>query len=215
MHKLLSPEYLAHGGILVTQRFTGCPAGLAHVSMLSVAALEIGIAIAACFARTRKCARVAGTVMHLVVLAWLSPLVLDWNESVWPWNVALAFAAWILLGDDVPRFSMQWRAAPRWARALVLVELLAPAGYEVGLVPAPLAHALYCMSTPHATWRHEDGTTTHLRDLPELNVFLPGTYHALTASFLAQAKPGETLEIVEQRVVMRAMGVRETLFRRE
>jgi hypothetical protein len=165
--------------------------------------------------RTRPLARVVGAAMHLAVLAWLSPLVLDWNESVWPWNVALAFAAWILLAPDAPRFSDHWRAAPRWARALVVAELAIPAGYQVGLVPAPLAHALYCMSTPHATWLHADGSVSHLRDLPELNVFLPGTYHALTASFRAQAKPGDRLVIVEGRPLLRAMGRTETLVRQE
>jgi hypothetical protein len=211
LHKFMSPEYLAHGGVLVTQKFAGCPERLAHALVLVVAALEVALGVWACCARTRPLARIVGAAMHLAVLAWLSPLALDWNPSVWPWNVALAFAAWILLGGDLPTFSEQWRAAPRCARALVLAELIAPAGYQVGLFPAPLAHALYCMSTPHATWLHEGGGVSHLRDLPELNVFLPGTYHALIASFRAQAKAGDRLVIVEQRPLMRAMGRTETL----
>jgi hypothetical protein len=215
LHKFMSPEYLAHGGLLVTQRYASCPERLAHAIALVVAAFEVALGVWACCARTRPLARIAGAAMHLAVLAWLSPFVLGWNESVWPWNVALAFAAWIVLGGDVPNFSEQWRAAPRWARALVVAELLAPAGYEVGLFPAPLSHALYCMSTPHALWHHADGAVTHLRDLPELAVFMPGTYHALTASFLAQAKPGERLLIGERRVLMRAMGWSVTVVKRE
>ncbi len=215
LHKILSPEYLAHGGVLLTQRFDSCPESLARGLAILLAAIEIGIGVLACLKRTRPIARVVGAATHLAVVVWLSPFILDWNESVLPWNVALAYVAWVLLAPDVPRFSEQWRASPGWARALVVVELIAPAGYEADLVPAPFAHALYCMSTPHATWLHEDGAVTHLRDLPELSVFLPGTYHALAASFRAQAKPGDRLVIVEHRALMRAMGRTETLMMRE
>lgn len=215
LHKLVSPAYLAHAGDLVTQRFTSLPEPLARALALAVAIVEVALAVLALFTRTRPLARSLGTAMHLAVLAWLSPLVLDWNPSVWPWNVALAFSAWILLGGDAPPFAGAWRAAPRWARAAVLFELIAPVGYQAGLWPAPLAHALYCMSTPHATWLHRDGGVSHLRDLPELNVFLPGTYHALAAAFRAQAQPGDRLVIVEMRPLLRALGWTETLVRKE
>jgi hypothetical protein len=211
LHKLASPAYLESGGILVTQRFASSPEWLARGSMVALAVFEVGLGVAACFARSRPFARVAGSLFHLGALAWLSPLVLGWNEAVWPWNVALAFSAWILLERDAPPFRQQWRAAPRWARAIVVAELVVPAGFQLGLVPAPLAHALYCMSTPHATWHHADGTVTHLHDLPELGVFLPATGHALAASFRARARPGDWLVIYEQRPLVRAMGGSETL----
>ena len=214
-HKLLSPEYLAHGGILVTKRFATFPEAIACSLMVAVALLEVALALAACSARTRPLARVAGAAFHLGVLIWLSPLVLDWNEAIWPWNVALVFAAWILLGGDTPLFKEQWRAAPRWARAVVVVELVAPAGYQAGLVPAPLAHALYCMSTPHALWHHADGRVEHLQEQSELGVFLPATDHALEASFHARARAGDRLVIVEKRPLLRAMGRRERILERE
>jgi hypothetical protein len=215
LHKLMSPEYFTHGGFLVTQRFATFPEPIARGLAVALALLEVGLGLAACFARTRPMARAAGAAFHLGVLLWLSPLVLDWNEAVWPWNVALVFTAWIVLGPGFPSFSEQRRAAPRFARALVAVELVAPAGYQLGLVPAPLAHALYCMSTPHALWFHADGRIDHLKELPELGVFLPATDHALEASFRAQARPGERLLVVEQRPLLRAMGRRERVVQRE
>jgi hypothetical protein len=51
--------------------------------------------------------------------------------------------------------------------------------------------------------------------VPELNTFLPGTYHALVASFRARAKAGDRLVIVERRWFLRVMGRTETLVRQE
>jgi len=179
--------------------------------MVALALFEVALALAAWSARTRSLARVGGAAFHLGVLLWLSPLVLDWNEAVWPWNVALVFAAWILLGQDAPSFSELRRAAPRWARAVVAAELIVPAGYQAGLVPAPLAHALYCMSTPHAFWHHADGRIEHVGELPGLSVQLPATDHAIEAAFRARAMSGDRLVIVEQRPLLRAIGRRETV----
>lgn len=215
LHKLASPVYLAHGDLLVTQRFATFPESFARVLMVALAVFEVGLGVAACFARARPFARVAGSLFHLAALAWLSPLVLGWNEAVWPWNVALAFSAWIVLGRDAPLFSQQWRAAPRFAKAVVVAELVVPAGFQAGIVPAPLAHALYCMNTPHANWHRPDGRVTHLHELPELGVFLPATRHALAASFRARAQPGDWLVIYEQRPLVRAMGGSEALLTRK
>jgi hypothetical protein len=219
VHKLLSPTFFEEGGHLVTHRFAGCPESVARALVVAFAAGEVALAVAACVPRTRPLARRLGAAMHLAILVWLSPLALDWNESVWPWNAALAFAAWVLLTPDVTTvrdsWRERWRAAPALARAAVLAELLAPAGFELGVVPAPFAHALYCLSTPHALWLHADGGVTHLYELPELNAFLPGTYHALVASFRARAKAGDRLVIVERRWFLRAMGRTETLVRQE
>src|SRR6185369_7661522 len=109
----------------------------------------------------------------------------------------------------------KWRGSPLLARTAVAAELFAPAGFELGVVPAPFAHALYCHSTPRALWLHADGAVTPIRDLPELNVFLPGTYHALVATFRARAHGGDRLVIVERRWLLRALGRTETLVRQE
>jgi len=215
VHKLLSPTFFAEGGLLVTHRFPGCPEGLARALVVAFAVGEVALAVAACVPRTRPLARRLGAAMHLAILVWLSPLALDWNESVWPWNVALAFAAWVFLAPSSETWRASWRAAPLLARVAVAAELLAPAGFELGVVPAPFAHALYCLSTPHGIWLHADGAVTHLYELPELNVFVPGTYHALVASFRARAKAGDRLVIVERRRFLRAMGRTETLVRQE
>jgi hypothetical protein len=215
VHKLSSPTFFAEGGLLVTHRFPGCPEGLARALVVAFAVGEVALAVAACVPRTRPLARRLGAAMHLAILVWLSPLALDWNESVWPWNAALAFAAWVFLAPSSETWRDSWRAAPFLARLAVAAELLAPAGFELGVVPAPFAHALYCLSTPHGIWLHADGAVTHLYELPELNVFVPGTYHALVASFRARAKAGDRLVIVERRRFLRAMGRTETLVRQE
>jgi hypothetical protein len=215
VHKLLSPAFFEEGGHLVTHRFHDCPVGVARALVVVFAAGEVALAVAACVPRTRPHARRLGAAMHLAILAWLSPLALDLNVSVWPWNAALAFAAWVVLAPSSETWRAAWRCAPRLARVVVAAELIAPAGFELGVVPAPFAHALYCHSTPRALWLHADGAVTPLGDLPELNVFLPGTYHALVATFRARAQPGDRLVIVERRRFLRAMGRTETLVRQE
>jgi hypothetical protein len=215
LHKLASPGFYAGAGALVTTRFPGCPDALARTVVVAVALLEAALGVASLFRRTRRLARRAGAAFHLGVVVWLSPLGIDWNVSVWPWNVALAFAAWTLLAPDEPPARARFASAPRLARALALAELILPAGYEVGLVPAPFGHALYCLSEPHGTWLHADGRVTPMHELPELNVFLPGTYGALVAEFRARAVPGDRLVILEHRVLMRAFGRTETLLRQD
>lgn len=222
VHKLLSPAFFEEGGHLVTHRLPGCPEGVARALVVVFAAGEVALAVAVCVPRTRPLARRLGAAMHLVILVWLSPLGLDWNESVWPWNAALAFAAWVFVtpssetrAPSSETWRAKWRGSPLLARTAVAAELFAPAGFELGVVPAPFAHALYCHSTPRALWLHADGAVTPIRDLPELNVFLPGTYHALVATFRARAHGGDRLVIVERRWLLRALGRTETLVRQE
>jgi hypothetical protein len=215
VHKLLSPAFFEDGGHLVTHRFAGCPDGVARALVVAFAAGEVVLAVAACVPRTRSLARRFGAAMHLAILVWLSPLALDWNESVGPWNAALAFAAWVFLAPSSVTWRASWRAAPLLARVVVAAELLAPAGFELGVVPAPFAHALYCLSTPHALWVHADGTVTHLSERLELGVFLPGTRHALVAAFEARARPGDRLVLVERRLLLRALGANEEQRRKE
>lgn len=215
LHKLLSPDYWADGGFQFTHRFHGTPESVARAIAVAFAAGEVALAVAACVPRTRPLARRLGAAMHVAILVWLSPLALDWNESVWPWNAALAFAAWILLAPEPEPWRDAWRGAPRFAQVVVALELIAPAGFEFGVVPAPFAHALYCFSTPRALWLHVDGGITVLSERSELDVFLPGTYHVLVASFRARAKTGDRLVIVERRRFLRAMGRTETLLRQE
>lgn len=219
LHKLLSAEYVARGSVLVTDRFAACPEGLARALALTLAALEVGLGIWSLGARTRLLARGGGAALHVGVVLWLSPLVLDWNESVLPWNAALAFAAWILLAPPrtgaVASFAGTWRDAPRLARLVAAAELALPAGFQAGVVPAPLAHALYSMSTPHALWHHADGRVTHLGEEPDLGVLLPAVEATLIASFRAQARSGDVLTIVERRALLRALGRDETVIRQE
>jgi hypothetical protein len=215
LHKLLSPDYWSDGGFQITHRFAACPEWIARTVAVAFAAGEVALAIAACAPRTRPLARRLGAAMHVAILLWLSPLGLDWNESVWPWNAALAFAAWVFLSPSSGSWRISWHGAPRLARVAVALELIAPAGYELGLVPAPFAHALYCHSTPHARWYHADGRVTPLSERLELGVFLPGTRHAQIAAFEARARPGDRLVVVERRLLMRALGERETELRKE
>jgi len=55
----------------------------------SIPFVETGFAVALLFPRTRRYGVIAIVVMHLFLLAVLSPLALGWNSVVAPWNAAM------------------------------------------------------------------------------------------------------------------------------
>jgi hypothetical protein len=53
--------------------------------------IEVSTGIGLLIPKVRKPAVCAGVMMHLLILLYLSPAVLDHNTAVYPWNVAMIF----------------------------------------------------------------------------------------------------------------------------
>jgi hypothetical protein len=107
--------------------------------------------VLALFPRTRKMAGFMAFGIHAGILLTLSPVGRNWNEAVWPWNLALALAGLALIVPwKEPLFKTLAETVPT-ARALVIFILLSPAGWFVGITDAYLAYHLYSSDVPRAS----------------------------------------------------------------
>jgi hypothetical protein len=78
----------------------------------AVAGLEALLGAALLYAPTRKAAACTAIGMHLWIILVLSPLGLDWNKVVIPWNAVLIGTLLLLFLED------RARVRPPWALAL-------------------------------------------------------------------------------------------------
>ncbi len=112
-----------------------------------IALTEMALAVLALIPRTRAVAAILAFFVHATILFILMPTGHDWNEAVWPWNAALALAGLVMI--------MPWNTRPfesivrchRIARPLVVLLVVAPLGFYVGITDAYLAHHLYSSNT--------------------------------------------------------------------
>jgi hypothetical protein len=111
-----------------------------------VIASEMLAAIFIVVPKLRRVGVVLAVGVHLMILLVL--LRHRWNVSVWPWNVAVPFAAiaffWHSSSVTTPR---ERRVI---AAALACIILVLPAGFYAGYVDAYLAHNLYTSNTARA-----------------------------------------------------------------
>jgi len=207
-HKLLSAGYWNGGGREMWQQMFPWLADRPAATAAGVAAIyEVLLAVLLLFPRTRRVAAVMAALIHVGILLGLS-LGRNWNSAVWPWNAVLAVAAVSLLWD--------WRAPLGasilrcgWAiRAAIVVLVVTPAGYYVGLVDAYLAHCLYSVNTPSAWLICDEGEVPlHDEALRELNVPFSPSPRLYEAFFRAAGGPDDALEIVDPRPIARARGL--------
>jgi hypothetical protein len=135
---------------------------------LASAALEAGLGLALLWPRTRRLAVLGLTGMHAFILLLMGPLGYSMNSVVWPWNVAVVAALWLLFwpraaGDRLDAcLRAAWQrlrrrgtdASPRplrlaWAAVLLFFVLL-PALNFAGLWPAALSFQMYAGKQRHA-----------------------------------------------------------------
>ena len=111
-----------------------------------VIASEMLAAIFIVVPKLRRVGVVLAVGVHLMILLVL--LRHRWNVSVWPWNVAVPFAAIAFFWHSSSA------AAPRVKRviaaAVACIVLVLPAGFYAGYVDAYLAHNLYTSNTAGA-----------------------------------------------------------------
>ncbi len=199
MHKLLSPAFYDDVAPYLWHGVTGdALPGAAQAFGVTLALTEIGLGLLAMFVRTRRIAAVAAIPFHLGVLASL--VHMQWNEAVWPWNVALAGAGMGLLFDWREALLPSFRAVQGVMRAVAALVLVAPASYYFGGLDAYMAHCLYSGNTPRG-YLVRPGIRENLTMLTidELKVPFPPTHRTYRDLFLAIGKPGDRLLIEDPR----------------
>lgn len=70
-----------------------------HYSGLILAVIECGAGLVLLFSKSKLLAVYTLVFMHLLILFVLSPLGLNYNSIVWPWNVAMTGIVWVLFVD--------------------------------------------------------------------------------------------------------------------
>lgn len=165
LHKLLSPEFMAYRGQVSILRglFAEPPEWLGAIYPELVVATEIGLALAALFVVSRRLAAPWALALHTTILLSLSPWGRNWNNSVWPWNVALGLAGFFLIAPwkepmldwfrsaNRRREKKSGRGRPRQASPVpfvVVALFFFPALSQFGIGDPYLAHHLYSRSTP-------------------------------------------------------------------
>ncbi|HYN65164.1 MAG TPA: hypothetical protein VES36_11225, partial [Candidatus Limnocylindrales bacterium] len=150
VHKLLSADYVFSASRFWQRTVSGLGEGPAAAMAWGVAVFEVGLGLLVLWPAARRRAGWLAGAMHFMIFLSLSPLGRGRNEAVWPWNLALAVAAPLLITS----WSGSWRTQVRDSRpvalALAALILLSPALYYLGRLDAYLAHCLYSVNVPVA-----------------------------------------------------------------
>ena len=130
--------------------------------------LEIGMAVALLFPKTRRIGVIAIVVMHLFLLAVLGPWALDWNNVVMPWNVAMIVLVPVLFWESKAssKALFAWSGS-NWAyRAILVFVLVLPPLSLAGLWDTSPSFALYSgnqligsVVLSSEAWEHQDSQT--------------------------------------------------------
>jgi len=167
---------------------------------VALPAAEITLGLTSLWPRAWPVTRVGAVVVHLGILATLSPLFADWNSAVWPWNVALAVAGFMLFRPaDVPR-----RPPAKWAVAAGVVLLASPVLFYAGVGDAYLSHNLYTSNTARAavcTTQEQRCSDPSSVTYDALNVPLPPEERLFRAVFDKTCTPAMRLTVTGRATV--------------
>jgi hypothetical protein len=89
---------------------------------------------------------------HVIIIIWLSPLGLDWNNIVIPWNIAMALHVFFLF-----RMKGELNLPDTWtARFFVILVWLVPVFTCIGWAPRVLSWCMYTNTQPEVSLFVED-----------------------------------------------------------
>jgi uncharacterized membrane protein YphA (DoxX/SURF4 family) len=172
---------------------------------LLTALAETAIGIAVLFPRLRRPAAVAAALLHLGIVCILYRL--QWNTSVWPWNLGLAVVAPALLLTWKRSVAEERHACGLPAFVVAAGLFLSPLLYYAGLLDAYLSYCLYSANVPTAVFDPAmPGAPTYtINDYPvgpywkNLNVPQPPTHRNFELYFRRTAKPGDAMLVEDPR----------------
>ena len=140
--------------------------------------------------------------LHTAILLNLSQLGINRNDAVWPWNVALAFAGFVLIAPWKESLLDSVARCHALTRPLLVGLLVAPLGFYLGLMDAYLAHNLYSANTPQATVVCRSECLPHQNPNAIWEAFRvppPPEQRLFEQYFVLTCRPGDQLLISDSR----------------
>ena len=119
-----------------------------------IAVAEAFFAVGLLYAPTRQFTRVSVVHFHAAICLMLSPLGLNWNWVVIPWNLAMAGMVWVLFSDQT-QFRLNKKPL-MWA--LLAIAWIGPALNLVGAWPDSFSWKLYSNTQSEATFYNPAAT---------------------------------------------------------
>jgi hypothetical protein len=205
-NKLLSPGFMLGTAQWMLQGLIRNPPTWLDQNFGYVIVLaESGTGLLALFPRTRKLAGLTAFMLHIGILLDLSPVGHNWNQAVWPWNVALAFAGFALIAPWKESLFQDWKKQRWLVRLLVIYILIAPAGFYFGITDAYLAHNLYTSNTASAST--SGGLVSPNITWSVYNVPFPPEHRLFEQMFNLTCRPGDEMYIGDLRWWFRIQGL--------
>jgi uncharacterized membrane protein YphA (DoxX/SURF4 family) len=196
VHKLLSPGFADGAAVFLAGGLGIHPSLVQWLGPLA----EIAVGVLAIGRRTRRAAVVLAFGVHGSIL--VSLVAQRWNVAVWPWNLALPFAAAFLLAEDltIGDSGHGRRGTAVLMNAVVwLVFSVYPAAFYLGRSDAYLAHNLYTDNVQAAVVcpvaEPADCTDPFRTTWDELNVPLPPERRLFRGWFEQTCQPGDVLVV--------------------
>jgi hypothetical protein len=131
--------------------------------------------------------------MHVGIALTISPLLVDWNESVLPWNLSMAvIGSWVLLTTKA------WYPTEGWEKLVCAAGLVAPVGFYGGLLDHGFSGVLYSASIPQGLITTKSGTLP-IEGWGDLHVPFPKERRTFRIYFEQVAHPGDKLHLADPR----------------
>lgn len=191
VHKLVSPDWHGEQAWLLAAQLHLDAAQVYRGLAWAVALFEIALGIAAIV--VPRWALLLSIPLHLGISLVLSPLMVDWNATVIPWNLATAsVGSWLLWQTLNP-----WPATSRQA-ATAIAMLALPAGFYIGWIDHYFAFVLYSDNLPRGLVTTPQGCR-EIDTWAELNVAFPNERRLIRQYFARAAEPGWKLHVADPR----------------
>lgn len=226
IHKLLSVEYLYDSGPRMWHNtLGGLSDSQAFMLSLATACAELLLGVFAIVPCTRRAVLPLAALLHGGILASL--IMQQWNTAVWPWNVAVIAAAFVLFREwkeplwaPLSDLSVDGSTSKRgraW-QALAGFVLVYPTLFYVGLADAYVSWCVYASNAPSAevyladdvgtppepdAFENATGENLQFRHYDALNVPFPPAPRLFLQYFRKTAAPGDCLVIEEPRLLIR------------
>jgi hypothetical protein len=203
VNKSLSPAFISSTGpSLFSTLMPDAPDWLLANSGYLIAGAELSIGLLTLFPKTRKLSALLAFGVHTNIFLILSPLGRDWNQAVWPWTIALAFAGFGLIAPWKESLFQTFKLSRLITCIVAAIILIAPLGFYFGVVDAYLAHNLYSSNVPRAS---NTPPTWSLFNVP-----FPPEHRLFEQNFQLTCSPGESLTVRDQRWWFQQQGLGTT-----